>query len=111
MTSTSRSMIRPASMPPPKAETMALVRENIRDLLQSSAAFQSLPADKRQQIAHDTVKIAAYLAEPDGIKANKLAALQATPTSTVQKPADPYAFGLSGGLFGFGGTSPDPTPT
>ena len=55
--------------------TLALVRQNVRDLFQQSAAFQALPPEKQREIAHQTVQIASYLAEPEGIRADRLNAL------------------------------------
>ena len=46
---------------------LALVRPRVRALLGSSPAFRALPEDKRRQVAHDTVRVAAYLADPDGL--------------------------------------------
>jgi hypothetical protein len=37
---------------------VSLVRENVRQLLTSSAAYQELPEEKREQIARDTARIA-----------------------------------------------------
>jgi hypothetical protein len=67
----------PAAQSP---ETVDLVRRNVRGLLQQSAAFQALSPEQQRQIAHETVKVASYLAEPDGIRGDKL-----------RTPADPYA--------------------
>jgi len=47
----------------PKTDAKALVRRATRDLLDRDPAFSSLPASRRDQIARDTIKIAAYLAE------------------------------------------------
>ena len=41
---------------------LALVRSQVKALLARSPAFGSLPPDVRREIAHDTVKIANYLA-------------------------------------------------
>lgn len=73
----------------PSAETLNLTRQNVRDLLLQSQAFQSLPPDQQLEIANHTVQIASYLAEPEGIRANQLPAAQAAST-------DPYAVGLAG---------------
>ncbi len=66
---------------PPRAqaspETLALVRESVRDILESAPAFRALSADRRRAIAQQTVEIASYLAEPDGIRGNRLARAQA----------------------------------
>lgn len=69
----------PAAPPRTQAspETLALVRENVRDLLERTPAFRALPLDRRRAIAQQTVEVASYLAEPDGIKGNRLARAQA----------------------------------
>ena len=42
-------------------ESLPIVRRQVKTLLTSSGAFQSLPADKRRQISNDMAKIANYL--------------------------------------------------
>jgi hypothetical protein len=42
-------------------ESLPIVRQQVKTLLTSSEAFQSLPADKRRQISNDMAKIANYL--------------------------------------------------
>jgi hypothetical protein len=74
----------------PSQETLDEVRRNVRSLLLSSAAFRALPKDQQTAIARDTVSLAAYMAEPEGIKGNKL------PTATSRGGRrDPYALGLA----------------
>jgi hypothetical protein len=41
------------------------VRQKVRDLLERSPAYSALPPDKRRQVAHDTVRVASYLVDPD----------------------------------------------
>ena len=41
--------------------SLPIVRRQVKTLLTSSEAFQSLPADKRRQISNDMAKIANYL--------------------------------------------------
>ncbi|MBD1844524.1 hypothetical protein H6F89_14195 [Cyanobacteria bacterium FACHB-63] len=72
----------------PSAETLDLTRQNVRDLLLQSPAFQSLPIDKQREIANHTVQIASYLAEPEGIRGDRLPMAQAAST-------DPYAVGFA----------------
>jgi hypothetical protein len=74
------------------AEPLNLARHEIRDLLTQSAAFRALPSTTQQQIAHDTVQVASYLAAPEGIRANTL------PNVSVREtiPTDPYALQLAG---------------
>lgn len=83
--------VQPKKSPPrASAETLQLVRTNVRDMLLKSAAFRQLTPDQQAQIAHDTVDVCSYLAEPDGIQGNKLA--NGVPASGKQ---DPYAFPLA----------------
>lgn len=53
---------------PVSDEALAVTRTKVRQLLEQSEAFQAMPADARAQIARDTVKVASYLAEPDGMR-------------------------------------------
>ena len=46
---------------------LAIVRRRVRSLLESSPSFRALPPARRQQVAHDTVRVAAYMADPDGL--------------------------------------------
>src|SRR5947207_14482427 len=63
--------------PSVSAETLAEVRRQVPQLLSRSAAFQTLPRGQQMQIAHDTVEVASYLAQPDGKKATELPTAQA----------------------------------
>jgi hypothetical protein len=71
-------------MPKPAA-TLALVRPQVRDLLARSPAYTQLPPAAQRQIAAGTVRIGAYLAEPESLLANQLpgalAAIPARPSS------------------------------
>ena len=46
---------------------LAIVRSRVRALLASSPSFHALPAGKRKQVAHDTVRVGTYMADPDGL--------------------------------------------
>ncbi len=46
---------------------LPIVRRSVRDLLESSPSFRALPPDKRNRIAHDTVRVATYMADPGGL--------------------------------------------
>ena len=54
------------------AKTAVIAARQVRDLLALSPAYSQLPADKQRQMAGDMVKVATYLAEPEGIPANTL---------------------------------------
>jgi hypothetical protein len=58
---------RPAP-PPASRETLAVARQQVRRLLESSDAFNQLAPDKRESLAKGMVQIASYLAEPDGVR-------------------------------------------
>jgi hypothetical protein len=70
---------------PATPETVAAARIKVREMLTSSPAFKALPLDEQQEIARNTVRVATYLAEPDGIRL--------APDRYAGMPADAYAFG------------------
>jgi hypothetical protein len=75
----SNSNSQPVRIPAPE------VREAVRNVLTRCAAFAQLPPEKQQQIAHDTARIADYLAAPEGFSGAELptaAALADAPEST-----------------------------
>src|ERR1044071_1161072 len=55
-------------------ESLPIVRQQVKTLLTSSEAFQSLPADKRRQISDDMAKIANYLVADASTGAGSLVA-------------------------------------
>lgn len=55
-------------------ETLDAVRPEVRKILESSAAFQTLSPEDRRKLASDLVKVGSYLAKPEGIRANELEA-------------------------------------
>ncbi|WP_433965194.1 hypothetical protein [Tunturiibacter gelidiferens] len=69
--------MKPTPQPPVEA------RQAVKSLLTRSAAFSKLPIETQQKIAQDTVEIAGYLAQPEGIPANKL------PSAAALADADP----------------------
>ncbi|MGZ5185910.1 MAG: hypothetical protein ACXWCO_12465 [Caldimonas sp.] len=46
---------------------LSIVRRSVHGLLESSPSFRALPPDKRNRIAHDTVRVATYMADPGGL--------------------------------------------
>lgn len=72
------------------AETLAVARREVKDLLTRSQAFRALPTDQQREIAKNTVEIATYLAAPDGIRATELPKIPGSVSSD-----DPYAVGLA----------------
>jgi hypothetical protein len=54
-----------------RRSSAALVRERVRELLAASPGYRALPADRRREIAKDTVRVAAYLVNPHGLLAEE----------------------------------------
>ena len=46
---------------------LPIVRRRVRGLLESSPSFRALPPARRTRIANDTVRVAAYMADPGGL--------------------------------------------
>jgi hypothetical protein len=71
-------------------------------MLERSSAFQQLSEEKRREIAHDTVKVAAYLTAPEGIPANTLSgAVIVVPPQGLAAAVDfpTFVAGLVNGVF------------
>jgi hypothetical protein len=47
-------------------DALPYVREKVRQLLTRSKAFQSLPPEKRKQVAHDMVKVGRFIVDGNG---------------------------------------------
>lgn len=86
-------------VPPPQPEvgaensdTLQIVRDNVRGMLTKSPAFRSLSADKQRQVAHDTVKVARFIADAGGETAGvpMFAAIN-NPAAAMSAPARPLA--------------------
>lgn len=76
--------------PARSAEALDATRLAVKEMLLKSEAFRALPQAQQQEIAHNTVEVASYLAEPEGIRADKL-------PSAAAVARDPYAVGLAEG--------------
>jgi hypothetical protein len=48
-------------------QTLGAVRPEVRNLLEASLGFQQLPDDEKRELAKTMVKVAAYMANPDGL--------------------------------------------
>jgi hypothetical protein len=59
---------RPAA-PPTSAAAIDVARPEVRRLLTAIPSFLDLPDDERRRIAADTVRVLAYMADPNGIHA------------------------------------------
>lgn len=79
----------PSSHSPPHDPSLALVRDQVRQLLSSSAAFRALSPEDQRRIAHNTVNVAHYLASPEGLPGNTLPTAQ-------NASRDPYALQMAG---------------
>lgn len=53
-------------------ETLRAVRPQVRQLLESSPGFRALSADQQQDIARTMVRVASYMANPDGLAKQEL---------------------------------------
>jgi len=53
-------------------DTLAAVRPQVRQLLQSSPGFRAMTPKQQQEIARDMVRVAAYMANPDGLAKEEL---------------------------------------
>jgi len=90
----------------PSDETIRLARVGVRQLLQKTDSFRALAPEARQQLAGQMVDLVSYLAEPEGLKGNKLPSAQ--PSRKGSKPPrkkDAYAFSLAGDTFTTSATS------
>src|SRR5690349_15705131 len=74
-----------------RPETLAAAQQAVHQLLASSQAFHTLSPAKQKEIEKHTLDVAAYLAEPEGIKADRLAGVAKSPP----QKSDPYAFALA----------------
>jgi hypothetical protein len=77
------------------------VRPQVRDLLERSQAYRSLPADKRRRIARDTVRVASYLADPDRLVSQEFASPMLVQNDLLAAVDFPdFVSGLISGVFG-----------
>ena len=77
------------------------VRPQVRGLLERSAAYRSLPPEKRRQVAHDTVRVASYLADPDRLVSCEFANSVLSPNDLLGAVNFPsFVAGLINGVFG-----------
>lgn len=65
--STSRAQPPRQSAPSQDTNTLTLVRSEVKNLLEASPAFRALSADDRRHIAQETVKVASYMVNPEGL--------------------------------------------
>ncbi|MBR0692732.1 hypothetical protein [Bradyrhizobium lablabi] len=53
-------------------ETLAVVRPQVRQLLESSQGFRALPTEQQRDMARTMVRVASYMANPDGLAKQEL---------------------------------------
>jgi hypothetical protein len=83
------------------AGSRTAVRPQVRGLLERSAAYRSLPPEKRRQVAHDTVRVASYLADPDRLVSSEFANPVLSPNELLTAVSFPsFVAGLINGVFG-----------
>ena len=80
---------------------VSAARPQVRNLLERSTAYRSLPPAKRRQVAHDTVRVASYLVDPDRLVSQEFASPILASNellSAVDFPS--FVSGLINGVFG-----------
>ena len=83
------------------AGSRTAVRPQVRGLLERSAAYRSLPPEKRRQVARDTVRVASYLADPDRLVSSEFANPVLSPNDLLAAVSFPsFVAGLINGVFG-----------
>lgn len=86
--------------PTTSAGTLALVRRHVRDLLARSPAFRELPAGRQRRIADAMVKVAGSLAEPAGIRIDRVREVSAQAEDLVSEVDFPaFVGGLINSVF------------
>jgi len=83
------------------AGTRDPVRRQVRQLLERSDSYRSLPAEKRRAIARDTVRVASYLVDPHRLVSQEFAHPVLTPNDLLSATNFPaFVSGLIDGVFG-----------
>jgi hypothetical protein len=77
-------------LPPTSAAAFDATRPEVRRLLTAIPSFLDLPDDERRRIAADTVRVLAYMADPDGLQA-EIAEREAKGELPPTKPAGQVA--------------------
>src|SRR3954463_14510259 len=91
----------PAQSPGVSAEALRHVRPAVRDILTSSAAFQSLDPAAQRKLAGEMVQVGAFLADPHGLATQELA--RGEPTLAVAQDAAGEAGERAAADHGFAG--------
>jgi hypothetical protein len=81
-----------AAPAPDREDTLQLVRDNVRKMLSRAPSFRALPPEKQRQVAHDTVKVARFIADAGGETAGlPMTAIISNPAAALAAPARPFA--------------------
>lgn len=71
-------------------ETLAVVRPQVRQLLESSQGFRALPPEQQRDMARTMVRVASYMANPQGLAKQELTPGRAL-LAHAHDAADPHA--------------------
>ena len=83
------------------AGTRDPVRAQVRQLLERSPSYRSLPREKRREVARDTVRVASYLVDPHRLVSQEFANPVLAPNDLVRATTFPaFVSGLIDGVFG-----------
>jgi hypothetical protein len=83
------------------AGTRDPVRPQVRQLLERSESYRALPAEKRREIARDTIRVASYLVDPHRLVSPEFAHPVLVPNDLLSATTFPaFASGLIEGVFG-----------
>ncbi len=67
-------------------ETLSAVRPQVRQLLERSPGFRALPQEQQRDLARTMVRVASYMANPDGLAKQELTPGQAVLAREQQAP-------------------------
>jgi len=83
------------------AGTRDQVRPHVRQLLESSPSYRSLPPEKRREIARDTIRVASYLVDPHRLVSQEFANPVLVPNDLLGATTFPaFVTDLINGVFG-----------
>jgi hypothetical protein len=89
-------------------DTLSAVRPQVRRLLERSPGFRALPVEQQRELARTMVRVASYMANPDGLARQEL-----TPGQSVlaHAPAPPLARAQADGVEAAKGKASDKVGT
>jgi hypothetical protein len=72
-------------------ETLEIVRDNVRRTLSAAPSFRAMPPERQRKVAHDTVKVARFIADAGGETAGlPMTAIISNPAAAAA-PSRPFA--------------------